>query len=82
MGIVSQPVTTLEASRLCAITQKYGRVMSIDRIRDIKRIESCKLPVETSKDITKKDEKVFKYNADEILEQLIKTGAVLFKDKK
>ena len=56
--------------------------MSIDRIRDIKRIESCKLPVETSKDITKKDEKVFKYNADEILEQLIKTGAVLFKDKK
>ncbi len=81
MGIISQPVTTVGAARLCAVAQKYGRVMSIDRVRDIKRIESCKLPVESNRDVTLKDQKVFKHNADDILKNLVRTGSLLVKDK-
>ena len=81
MGIVSQPLNSIGAARLCAVRERYGRVMSIDRLTSINRVESCKLPNHPTKEVTAKDSQTFKENAEAIMKHLTKTGSFFTKNK-
>lgn len=74
MGIVSQPLSTLPAAELCISCGRYGRVMSLDRVRIIKILHR---PVSThppAGPITEQDSKLFHKNTDKIISILTQTG--------